>query len=348
MENQPKKSTVRTILVRIVLVAVLGTAAWYGFSAYRFAQSHETTDNAQIETNLVPVLPRMAGYVRTVAVRDYDQVRTGQLLVEIDDAEARLSLAELEATYQQLRTDVENARASLRNAELIIKAAGANLQLTKIRQDKARKDAARDANLLASNAITRKQADESQNNLDVLNQQYVAGDADLAASRSRLNILRANLHKAEAALGVQRAKIDQQKLRLTYAKVFATSTGKIGRKSIEPGQFIQAGQPLMTIVQDSTFWVVANFKESQLENLHVGDAAEITVDAYPDRRLTGRIASFSEATGAKFALLPPDNASGNFVKVTQKVPVKIELDDVAKLRDQLRAGMSVEVTVKIK
>lgn len=116
----------------------------------------------------------------------------------------------------------------------------------------------------------------------------------------------------------------------------------------EPGQFVQAGQTAMTIVDDRTFWVVANFKESQVEHLKVGDVASLKIDAFPDLALTGRISSFSEATGAKFSLLPPDNASGNFVKVTQKIPVRIDLDNAQQLRDKLRAGMSVEVSVKVK
>jgi membrane fusion protein (multidrug efflux system) len=144
------------------------------------------------------------------------------------------------------------------------------------------------------------------------------------------------------------AKIDQQKLKLTYSKVYASENGKIGRKSVEPGQFIQQGQTLATIVQDSLYWVVANFKETQISRLAVGQAVNLKLDAFPDMELKGKIADFSDATGAKYALLPPDNASGNFVKVTQKIPVKIAIEGVEKLRDKLRAGMSLEVEVKIK
>jgi len=341
-------SKTRTYLIRGVLVVLLGVAGWYGFSAFQYARTHESTDNAQIETYLVPVLPRLAGYVSTVNVKDYDHVKKGQLLVEIDAAEGQLALAELEATYQQAMTDVETARASLRNTELSITSSDANLKLAQIRRDKAQRDADRDAQLFADKAITRKQSEDSRSALDVGNQQVVAGQADVATAQSRVAIQRAALHRAEAQLKVLQSKIDQQKLRLTYAKVFAPIDGRIGRKSVEPGQFVQAGQTAMTIVDDRTFWVVANFKESQVENLHVGDVANLELDAFPDLALTGRIASFSEATGAKFSLLPPDNASGNFVKVTQKIPVRIDLDNTAALRDKLRAGMSVEVSVKVK
>ncbi|PQA60673.1 HlyD family secretion protein [Siphonobacter curvatus] len=344
----PEQSSFRKMLPRIILLVVLGVGAWFGFSAYQHAQTHEETDNAQIESYMVPVLPRIAGYVKTVAVNDYDKVEKGQLLMEIDDAEYQLQLAEMEATYRQMQTDVENAKASLRNAELTIKAQESNLKATALRRDKAKSDAERDARLLADKAITRKQSDDSRNNSEVLDQQYVAGQADVLASRSRLDVLRSALHKAEASLDVQKTRIDQQKLKLTYSKVYATSSGRIGRKSVEPGQYIQNGQTTMTIVQDSTLWVVANFKETQVENLRIGSEAIVTADAFPNTPMKGKIVSFSEATGAKFSLLPPDNASGNFVKVTQKIPVKIEIENLPQYRNLLRAGMNVEVSVKTK
>ncbi len=344
----PEQSSLRKMLPRVILVVVLGVGAWFGFSAYQHAQTHEETDNAQIESYLVPVLPRISGYVKSVNVNDYDKVEKGQLLLEIDSDEYQLQLAEMEATYRQMETDVENAKASLRNAELTIKAQESNLKATALRRDKSKSDAERDARLLADKAITRKQSDDSRNASDVLEQQYVAGQADILASRSRLDVLRSALHKAEASLDVQKSRIDQQKLKLTYSKVYATSSGRIGRKSVEPGQYVQNGQTLMTVVQDSTLWVVANFKETQVEHLRMGAEAIVTADAFPDQPMKGKIVSFSEATGAKFSLLPPDNASGNFVKVTQKIPVKIEIEDLPKYRQLLRAGMNVEVSVKTK
>ena len=231
---------------------------------------------------------------------------------------------------------------------MTIAAAESNIKTTVLRKEKAQKDANRDEKLYADNAITKRQTDDSKSNLDVLNAQYDSQKQDVTASKSRIDVLTSNVHKAEAALMVQRAKIDQQKLRLTYSKVYASENGKIGRKSVEPGQFIQPGQTLATIVQDSLYWVVANFKETQIRRLAVGQEVKIILDAYPELELKGKIADFSDATGAKYALLPPDTASGNFVKVTQKIPVKITIEGVEKLRDKLRAGMSLEAEVKVK
>jgi len=347
MENLPKKSF-KNYIPRFILVFILMSAAVYAYNKYQYNQVYETTDNAQIETYTVPVVSRVGGYVNAVNMKDFEQVQKGQLLVDIDDSEQRLALVELEAMYQQMLTDVENATASIKNTNMIIAAAESGLQTTALRKEKAQKDAERDAKLFADNAITKRQTDDSKSDLEVLNAQYDSQKQDWTASKSRIDVLSSNLHKAEAALAVQRVKIDQQKLKLTYSKVYASENGKIGRKSVEPGQFIQPGQTLATIVQDSLYWVVANFKETQISRLAVGQEVNLKLDAFPDMKLKGKIADFSDATGAKYALLPPDNASGNFVKVTQKIPVKIAIDDVEKLRDKLRAGMSLEVEVKIK
>lgn len=347
MENLPKKSF-KNYIPRFILVFILMSAAVYAYNKYQYNQVYETTDNAQIETYTVPVVSRVGGYVNAVNMKDFEQVQKGQLLVDIDDSEQRLALVELEAMYQQMLTDVENALASIKNTNMIIAAAESGLKTTALRKEKAQKDAERDTKLFADNAITKRQIDDSKSNLEVLNAQYDSQNQDWIASKSRIEVLSSNLHKAEAALAVQRVKIDQQKLKLTYSKVYASENGKIGRKSVEPGQFIQPGQTLATIVQDSLYWVVANFKETQISRLAVGQEVNLKLDAFPDMKLKGKIADFSDATGAKYALLPPDNASGNFVKVTQKIPVKIAIDDVEKLRDKLRAGMSLEVEVKIK
>ena len=154
------------------------------------------------------------------------------------------------------------------------------------------------------------------------------------------------MEKTTAALAVKQARIEQTKLKISYTKIFAPQSGKIGKKNISEGQFVQAGTPLFSIVDDSTYWIVANFKENQIQHLTPGKSVDIEIDALPDLKLKGTIQSVSDATGAKFSLLPPDNASGNFVKVTQRVPVKIEINDIAKYKTLLRAGLSVFVSVE--
>jgi membrane fusion protein (multidrug efflux system) len=345
-ETKPKNK-VRPIVIRVVLAVVLLLGLWYGYNTWRFNQSHESTDNAQVETYLVPVLPRVAGYVKAVKVLDYELVKKGQVLIEIDDAELQLALGELEASYQQALADIENARSNIENANLSYKTAVFNSELIKIRRAKAQADLDRDSRLFADNAITRKQLDDTQNNYQLQATQYNVSLNDVLVAKSRINVLETSLHRVQAALKQIQSRIEQQKLRLTYAQVMAPQAGRIGRKSVQPGQFVQAGQTLMTVVNDSTFWVVANFKETQLEKMKVGNEVEIKLDAYPKAHIRGKITSFSEATGAKFALLPPDNASGNFVKVTQRLPVKIDISDQATVKHFLKAGLSAEVVVKV-
>jgi membrane fusion protein (multidrug efflux system) len=194
-------------------------------------------------------------------------------------------------------------------------------------------------------AITQKQYDDSKANLEVTSKQLEATKNDVIVAQSRIGIIQAQLKKAEAQIALKKTRIEQQKLKLSYTKIYATTDGKIGKRNIDAGQFVQAGAPLFTIVNDNQFWVVANFKETQLEHIKLGQEVEVKLDAYKNQPLKGTIVSISDATGAKFSLLPPDNATGNFVKVTQRVPVKIEIEEADKYKSLLRAGMSVEVSI---
>jgi membrane fusion protein, multidrug efflux system len=346
MENQSakaKKSPVRLIILGLILVA----GGYFGYSKWKYAQTHETTDNAQVETSLIPVLPRVSGYIKEVTVNDYDSVRPGQLVVKLDDAEMQAQLEEMEADLRSAEADVTNAQAAVRQAEISLNTNKGNISLAQIRLQKAESDLKRDENLFADNAITKKQLDDSRYNYDQARQQLNIGSSDLSSAQSRITVLQSNVVKADAAIALKKARIDQQKLKISYTQVFAPASGKLGKKNISLGQFVQAGTPLFTIVNDSTYWVVANFKENQIQRMHPGMEADLELDAYPDLKIKGTIESLSDATGAKFALLPPDNASGNFVKVTQRVPVKISIKNAAELKDKLRAGLSVNVVVPL-
>jgi membrane fusion protein (multidrug efflux system) len=338
------KQTTKTIVTRTVLVVGLLVAAFFGYKKISFAMHHETTDNAQVEARFVPILPRVAGYIKTLHVEDYSEVKKDSLLAEIDDSELALQLEEMEADLAQAETDIANARAGIENSNASTTSASANVEVVKARKEKAEKDFARDQALFNDGAITQKQFDDSKANLDIATKQFEATKNDVNVAQSRTGISTAQLKKAEAQIAVKKARIEQQKLKLSYTKIYSTSDGKIGRRNIDAGQFVQAGAPLFTIINDQNFWVVANFKETQLEHIKLGQEVEVKLDAYKDQPLKGKIVSISDATGAKFSLLPPDNATGNFVKVTQRVPVKIELEDETKFKSLLRAGMSVEVT----
>ena len=348
MEQQAQEQKKKSPVLLIILIVVLLVAGYFIFDKIKFALTHETTDDAQVEGQITPVLPRVSGYIRNLYIKDYDSVKAGQLVAEIDDADLLLQLKEMEANLAQSKIDIVNAKATLNNALVSLKVNKGNIDLSEIRLKKAQQDLDTDKNLYAAEAITKKQLDDSQYNYETALQQYQNSHRDYNAADSRLAVLKASVEKAEASIAVQQAKIDQQKLKLTYTKIFAPQSGKIGKRNVSEGQFVQEGTPLFSIVDNSSYWVVANFKENQLQHLYRGKKVEIDIDAYPNLKITGTVANLSDATGAKFALLPPDNSSGNFVKVTQRVPVKINFDNIGQYKDLLRAGLSVYVVANNK
>ncbi len=337
----------KKILPRIIIGTVVAIGLVYLVSYVWHAIHHEETDNAQVEMRMVPILSRVTGYVNKIYTDDYITVTKGQLLMVIDSTELDLQLKEMEADFSQSLSDIDNARASLTNAEASLASARGNLEVIRLKQAKSANDLARDKSLFEGNAITKRQMDDTQSNFDVNSQQLESSKLDVKVTETRLEVLRSLVNKAQAQADIKKARIDQQRLKLSYCRVYAIADGKLGKRNIDEGQFIQSGTPLFTIVNSESRWVVANFKENQVKNIYVGQVVEIKIDGYPKLEVAGKVISISEATGAKFSLLPPDNATGNFVKVTQRIPVRIEIIDASKYKDVLRAGMSVVVSVHI-
>jgi membrane fusion protein (multidrug efflux system) len=344
-KNEPEQS--KKILPRIIIgvVVIIGLIflvkeVWYNIH-------HEETDNAQVEMRMVPIISRVSGYVDKIYADDYTTVIKGQLLMVVDSSELVLQLQEMQADYVQSLSDIDNARASLINAEASLASSKGNLEVIRLRFVKTSADLQRDKSLFEGNAITQKQLDDSQSNFDITSMQLETGRNDVRVAETRLAVLGSLVTKTQAQAEIKKVRIDQQKLKLSYCRIHAISDGKLGKRNIDEGQFIQTGSPLFTIVNTNSQWVVANFKESQLKNIHVGGIVHLKIDGYPKLDVQGKIVSLSDATGAKFSLLPPDNATGNYVKVTQRVPVRIEILDEAKYKDFLRAGMSVVVSVPL-
>jgi membrane fusion protein (multidrug efflux system) len=340
-QKKQKQANIRKVVISTLLVVAL----YFGGKKVIFSITHETTDNAQIETSIVPVLTRISGYVKTISIKDYDSVGQNQLVAEIDDAELQMQLEEQKADLQQSLADVSNAQAQLENGILALKNNKGQIDLKTIKQKKSNNDLTRDQNLFKEQAITRKQLEETEFQLSSSNQELSNAQTELATANNRIAVLRQNVNRAMALIDMKKTKIKETELKLSYTKIITPSAGKIGKKNINIGQFVQAGTPLFSIVNDSTYWIVANFKESQLESLQEGKKVNIRLDAFADLAIEGTIVSLSDATGAKFSLLPPDNSSGNFIKVTQRIPVKIAINNQAAFKNKLRAGMSVFITV---
>lgn len=360
METE-QRSPMKKYVPRIILLVILLASGLYGFQSYRYNQQYETTDNAQIETSSAPVLARVAGYVQAVSVDDYSAVTKGQQLVVIDPQEYEVALQQADADYQQTLADIQtaeadlqNAQANYRNVQQNMRVAQSNASVQAARRDKAQQDLQRDQNLFKEQSLTQKQLEDSRNNAEVQSRQYEANQQQVNLAKAAGDVAQAGITRAQAAiqkmkavLKVKQAAVDNAKLRLGYVRITAPITGKIGKKNVVVGQYVQPGQNLFTIVADSTYWVVANFKETQLEHMRIGQSVDIKIDAYPNAEVKGKVVSLSEATGAKFALLPADNASGNFVKLTQRVPVKIEILNATQYKDMLRAGLSTEIAVRV-
>ncbi len=346
MENSSPQKKKNPIL--FVVLAVVVIAAFFGIRTFLHNLKYETTDNAQVESRSVPVISRVAGYIDSLGLDDFGAVKQGDLLIKIDDQEYQLALTQAKADEMNAQADQVNAQAAYRNAIASKKLSSANADVQFTRLNKAKTDLNRDEALFKEGAITQKQLEDSRNNQEATFKQYTANQDQVSLASTQVSIAEAQIQKITALIETRKAAYDQAKLRLSYCHISAPISGRIGRRNLEKGQFIQAGAPLFSIVNDEVFWIVANFKETQLEKMKEGQEVGVKLDGYPDLEIKGKLTSFSQATGSKFALLPADNATGNFVKVTQRVPVKIEFIDPAKYKGVLRAGLSAEVEVNVK
>ncbi len=316
----------RRALAGAGVVAAVALAA-VGVRAF-LARGDETTDDAFVEADVVAVAPRVAGTVAEVVVAENAAVRAGEVLLRLDEADSL-------ARVRQAEAEVETARAQAGAADAQIRAARATVSRTDAEAEKAKLDLARAEELRAGGAIATERFDASRVSSETARAGAGANRAQYAAALANASLARARVKAAEAAL-------DLARLQRSYTVVRAAADGTVSRLSARSGQIVQPGQVLAQLVPSATY-VVANFKETQTGAIRPGQKVEVEVDAYGGRRLEGRVESLSGGTGARFALLPPDNASGNFVKVVERVPVRIAWAAPPGL--PLRAGLSASVTV---
>jgi len=340
----PKKKNKAIFILPIILAGAL----FFGIRSFIHSINFESTDNAQIETNTLPIVSRVSGYVDSIGILDFGNIKEGQLLLKIDDSEYKLAVKQAEADLSSALADLSSAQSNLINSNANSNVVKANSDVQKSRLDKSKTDLQRDEALYKEGAITKKQMDDSRSNYETTLKQLDANNQQIILANSQSSTSDALIEKAKATVDLRQTLLEQAKLKLTYTKIYSSINGKIGKRNLEKGQFVQAGQNLMTVVNSDLFWVVANFKETQVEKLKVGQRVTIKIDGYSDKEITGKIESLSEATGARFSLLPPDNSSGNFVKVTQRIPVKISIDNVKESQSILRAGLSAEVNIHLK
>jgi membrane fusion protein, multidrug efflux system len=340
----------RPIVLGLLVVVLLAALAW-GWRKWSYARAHETTDNAQVDGHVLPVLAKVGGYVRALPVEENQPVRAGQPLADIDDADYRLRLAQAEAELQAAQAAVGGGDAP-GQAQAAVSAASeqrsvleAQIEAARVAVTRTQADLGRARELAAKQIVSRQQLDAAQAAADQAAANLRAVQRQAEAAGSAISQARAGVRLAEARLEAARAARDNAALQLSYTHVAAPAAGTVARRQVEPGQLVQPGQPLLSIVADSGMWVTANFKETQLADIRTGAAAEIEVDAYPGCTAHGTVESIGSATGARFALLPPDNATGNFTKVVQRIPVRLHVTEGCGADHPLRPGMSTSVSV---
>ncbi len=388
-EQQPTQDNVRVVETRRarprkrwMILGAVTLAVLLGAGAYAWAtHGKESTDDAQVEADVVPLSTRVAGQVKRVAVVDNAHVKKGDLILELDDADfaARVQQAEAEvetATAQSAAADAQaqvaaagarggftSAQAGVTGSSAQVATARAGLVRAQAEEHKAALELQRSKELLAAKVIPQQKYDDDQAAYDVARAALLQAQANLAAAESRIGEARGKLSQSspvEAAVAAAEANarlaharqksaeaaLALAQLQLSYTKLFAQEDGQVTRLTAREGQMVQPGQPLASLVPDRTY-VVANFKETQIGEMKAGQRVDVEVDAFPGKTLEGKVESLAGGTGARFSLLPPDNASGNFVKVVQRVPVRIAWvnvpTDVA-----LRPGLSADVTVHVK
>lgn len=348
----------RGVVIGAALLLVL--AILYATTIFFHALTHESTDDAFIDAHIVSIAPKIAGRIAAVRVQDNELVKKGDLLLEIDPRDVAAMVAQRQAALDVAKAHFENARMSAEQAEAHVRtllaayaAAKASTAATAADTAKVQSDLARNRGLIESGAISKQdfahsQADttSSEATLDSKKKQLQAAEAFAEEGKKQAGSARAQVGAAKAEVAEAQAELQQAELQQSYTKITAPETGRVTNKSIEPGAYVQVGQPLFAIVPPQV-WVTANFKETQLTDMRQGQPVEVAVDAYPARALRGHVESIQAGSGARFSLLPPENATGNFVKVVQRVPVKIVLEEQPEVQQILGPGMSAVPDVQV-
>ena len=338
----------KKILSYIITVAVIAAAAIWVGSRFVHIGNIEFTDNAQVRQQIVPVNSRVQGYIKEIRFNEYEPVHKGDTLVIIDDADMRLNVARAQADYQNALAGRDVADRSVTSASANVAVSDASIAEAKVLMEMAATDLARYEKLLSQDAVTRQQYDGAKTDYGAKKARYEMLARQRSATSAVVDINRQRISQSEAGIELAKALLETAELNLSYTVITAPCDGYTSRKEIQVGQLVQPGQTLLDVVDSQDIWITANYKETQLHHIEPGNDVDITVDAIPGVTFSGKVKSISTATGASLSLLSQDNSAGNFVKVRQRVPVRIEFctDNKSEDMSKLRTGMNVECRVK--
>ena len=358
--TDPKKK--KSILFPIILAILVLVGGFFGYRYIKYSQAHEETDDAQIAANLSPVISKISGYVKEIRVKDNQFVKKGDTLIILDNRDQKMVLAQAEAALGTARSNISSARATstaagknINTSEAAVQVASAQIAAAKVNVWKTTQDLQRYANLVKDHTITQqqyetalaaKQSADAQLKIlmdqrNQISQQTVVVNSQTAATSEQIGV-------ASSVANQREVEVENARLMLSYTVITASEDGFVSKVPIQEGQFLQAGAQLFSLVLNNDKWVIANFKETQLSKMVEGQKVDLEIDAFPKKKFEGTVSSFSPATGSTFSILPPDNASGNFVKVVQRLPVKIDFVKLdPNIAKKLRTGMNVKVTVSL-
>lgn len=340
-KTEKKSSKIMPIILGLLLLGGIV----FGVKEYIYYSKHEDTDDAQIDGDISPVVARVGGYVDTIMFEENQHVTQGQQLVKIDDRDYKVKLEQALSTQKVASASVGVSQSQIYTTAANAASTKAQVETARVRLQQAQRDYERYANLVKDGSVTRQQFEQAQVNRDAAQAALQAAQDQYKAAQEQVSGTKNQLNVTNTGVSQKQGDIDFAKLQLSYTNITAPATGIVSKKSVQKGQLVQPGQTLFSIVNDNSLFITANFKETQLNNLRAGEKVNIEVDAFPDTKIEGTVYNFSPATGAKFSLLPPDNATGNYVKVVQRVPVKIKINASKEIMDKLRPGMSVKVSV---
>lgn len=341
------KHKTKKLVYNIFAVTLVAAGIFYVVSKFVHVGNVEYTDNSQIRQLIVPVNSRVSGFIKEIRFDENQLVQKGDTLAVIEDAEFVLRVAQTEADYQNAIAGKQIVNSSLQTAQNNILVSGASLAEVKALLEHAEKDHQRYKALLDEESVTQQEHDPIRTKYLSMKAKFEALQAQRQSTVLIKDEQNVRLTQNDAGIQLAKAALDMAKLNLSYTVVLAPTDGYTGRKNLQVGQLIQSGQTIVDLVDENEKWIIANFKETQTHNIREGQEVDLVVDALPNVTLKGVVKSISMATGASFSLIPQDNSAGNFVKVEQRIPVRIEFADIeAKDLKKLRAGMNLESTVK--
>jgi membrane fusion protein (multidrug efflux system) len=328
-------------LIALALLILIATR----WSRWEANASEQTTDDAYLQADTTRVAAKVSGYVRSMPVEDYERVRAGQVLVQLVDDDYKATVDQLVASVQAAGATIEALKAQRALQAANVQAAKATTAATMANVEQNERDLGRQHRLLETGSSSTEATEKLQTMKAQLAAQLEQNRAQEQAAARQLDVLGAQQAQAEANLLAQKANLEFAKINLGYTSIVAPQDGVIGQRQVKPGQFVPVGGQVTSLTPLPNVWVIANYKETQLTHLLVGQKAQIRVDTFPGRTLKGHVQSWAPGSGAEFSLLPPDNATGNFTKIVQRIAVKILIDDPDGLADRLRPGMSVVTTI---